>query len=143
MTAKLTEAKLFELGRLGESVASIAIKLDLPPVEFHQLLNSRHELMRAHKMGLQVYHDTYRVSMVPHIKDAFLERIKAGDTKAIVWGMENMVMVNSAHPSILDSIPVSLKGTDAEQKLPPANEEERRARVDSLLAVFKTAQAIN
>lgn len=143
MSGKLTEAKLFELGRLGESVASIALKLDLPPMEFHQLLSQRPEMMRAHKMGLQVYHDTYRVSMVPHIKEAFMERIKAGDTKAIIWGMDNMVMVASAHPSILDTIPVSLKGTEAEQKLPPANEEERRARVDSLLAVLKTANAVN
>lgn len=136
--SKFTEERMFELGRLGESVASIATKLNLDPKEFYQALTQSPKLLLAHRKGAQVYHDEYRLSIVPEIKAAFIERVRAGDTKAILWGMDNMVMVNAEHPTSLSDIPLGFaKDPNLKTGLPEVkNEEERRARVESLLSVF-------
>lgn len=129
---------MFELGRLGESVASIATRLKLEPRAFYMTLTRYPNLMMALKKGAQVFHDEYRISMVPLIKEAFKKKIEEGDIQAIKWGMDNMVMVNSEHPASLDMLsPSIINVTKLNTDLPAVkNEEERRARVESLLSVY-------
>lgn len=138
---RLTEESLFELGRLGETMSSVATKLKLTSHEFHQMLINSPDHLMAFRKGMQVHFDEYRCAVVPLIKEAFMERIQAKDTKAILWGMDNLVMVEADHPARSLDIPDHfLRHTVAETRLPQVNEVERRARIESLLSVMQLSE---
>lgn len=91
MSDKLTEIELVKAGVEGITVQELAKKKKMTVLEICGLFVTNRKLADAYDLGRKLAYQDYVDGLLPLLKEKFLDKIKEGNDKMLLWAMDNIV----------------------------------------------------